>query len=177
MPELDYSLWLMPEDTLQTTLTALITDIAKQHNAFAFPAHITLLGNVHGTEQQVLAHAQELATSTTSFPVTLTEVDTTPEFYRALFIRVTLSTELTQFYEHARQIFQFDPQREYRPHLSLLYSNLSHGQKDEIIASIQPQLHDLPHTFVVRKLHLYTTDGPIESWQPIGSFPLNVQTR
>ncbi len=172
MTDLNYSLWLMPEGALQDTLAALIQQVAQQYATPAFPAHTTLLGNVRGSEQQIRAKTQQLGTSFSPFPITLTEVDTTPEYYRALFIRVALSNELARLYEQARNIFQFSPPTEYRPHLSLLYSDLSQAQKDHIIASIQPQLQDLPHTFTANTLHLYTTEGPIATWQPIHSFPL-----
>jgi hypothetical protein len=176
MPELNYSLWLIPEGELQTTLAALIDSIAQQYSAPAFPAHITLLGNVHGSEQEILASTQKLAQSNVAFPITLTELDTTPEFYRALFIRVALSSTLAHLYEQGKQIFQFNPKTEYRPHLSLLYSDLSREQKDHIIASIQSQLHHLPHTFTANTLHLYNTDGAIETWHQIAEFPLKLQT-
>ena len=172
MTDLNYSLWLMPEGELQNTLAALIRHVTQQYATPAFPAHTTLLGNVRGSEQQIRAKTQQLATSISPFPITLTEVDTTPEYYRALFIRVALSDELARLYEQARHIFQFSSPTEYRPHLSLLYSHLSRAQKDRIIARIQPQLQDLPHTFTANTLHLYTTEGPITTWRQVGTFPL-----
>jgi 2'-5' RNA ligase len=172
MTNLNYSLWLMPEGELQNSLAALIQKIAREHAAPAFPAHITLLGNVNGKEPEMVARTHELATASKTFPITLTGVDTTPEYYRALFIGVELSTELSHLYAQARQIFRFEPQRAYRPHLSLLYSDLSREQKQQIIGTLQPRLQALLHTFTARTLHLYSTEGPTESWQQIGSFPL-----
>jgi 2'-5' RNA ligase len=168
----NYSLWLMPEGELQDSLVSLIRDVAQRYNAPTFPAHITLLGNVKGSEQKIHAKTQELTQSHTAFPITLTELDTTPEFYRALFIRAKQSVKLAHLYTQARRIFQFEPQREYKPHLSLLYADLSREQKQQITDMLQTRLQGLPHSFMARTVHLYSTEGPVETWQQIESFPL-----
>ncbi len=164
-----YSLWLVPEGAVYESLSRLISRLAGRHSAFVFEPHVTLLGQLPGTEEEILSKTAQSAAALRPHEIKLTTVDYLDEFFRCLFIRAEESDWILDANKKAREIFGRTNDPPFMPHLSLMYRNLSPEAKQRIIAEIGPRM-DL--TFRIASLHVVATEGDPREWRRAGEFPL-----
>jgi len=168
-----YSLWFMPAGTVAQRFSQIIVQLAKDHASPIFSPHVTLLGSIEASQEEVINRTQELAALLRPFLVPLTTITFTDAYYRALFVKAGHSTEALAAYELARKLFPGDQQTAYMPHLSLLYGDFSVAIKQEIIKEIG---ENFPDAFEANTLYLYLTEGAAHNWQSIRAFPLEGPT-
>ena len=165
-----YSLWLMPTGEVYEKLSSLIKSLAKKYYAPIFDPHITLIGEVMQSEDDVLRRAEQLALKQNSFQITLNSVDYQDYYFRALFIRAEKTYQLQALYDRAKEVFGIQNISDYMPHLSLMYGNFPQAVKDKIIENIG---RDQNMVFTVSAIHLLKTDGEVSAWHKVKKFPLS----
>ncbi|HLZ62151.1 MAG TPA: 2'-5' RNA ligase family protein [Ktedonosporobacter sp.] len=169
MSILKYSLWLMPSGAVGRTFSQLIATLAQQYSSPVFPPHVTLIGSIVATEEEVMGKARELASLIHPYTMRLTNIDYLAFYYRALFVRVEPSEDVLAAYQQASKIFPSDQEADYMPHLSLLYGDFSVETKQAITQQIGASFSD---EFEVNTLYLYRTEGAVSDWQQVSAFPL-----
>jgi 2'-5' RNA ligase len=165
----NYSLWLMPRGAVNRKFSELISQLAEQYSSPKFPPHVTLVGSIEAHEEEMILKTQEVAQLIHHFVIRLANIDYTDQYYRTLFVRVESSADILVAYQEARKIFPSDQETNYAPHLSLLYGNFSVETKEQIIKKIGASFKD---EFEANILHLYLTDGEVNTWRKISEFPL-----
>jgi len=84
------------------------------------------------------------------------------EYFKCLFIRVKKTHNLMQGHMRAREIFEWQSEAEYMPHLSLVYGNLPSMTKKEIVSDLRRNLR--PIGFDVKTVQLVVTEGQPKEW-------------
>jgi 2'-5' RNA ligase len=166
---MSYSIWLMPSGKINDELSEMIAQLSHQFATPLFPPHVTLIGNLNGSETELSLQTQQLAARMASFWVKLTAVDTLDEYFRCLFLRVEETLPLLDANQQARKIFQREQDAKFLPHLSLMYGNFDYETKTKIIASIGREFNQL---FSVSQLHLFSTTGEPKVWYRVQNFVL-----
>ena len=169
MPTRKYSFWFMPTETVGQKFSQIIVQLAEHYSSPTFPPHVTLLGSIEAHQEEIISKAQELASRLHPIPFQLTTIAFTNSYYRALLVKVELSTELLVAFQQAKRLFPSSQKTGYMPHLSLLYGDFSTETKKEIIKEIGENFTD---TFEADTLYLYLTEGAASDWQRIRAFPL-----
>ncbi len=159
-----YSLWLMPTGAVRDELGQWVANLSREFSAPLFPPHVTLIGGLSGSEEDLSAATRDLAARLRPYVVQLGEVDYLDEFYRSLFIRVEKTSDVLDANAHARALFHRENDAGYMPHLSLLYGNFEREVKEKIVARIGKRL-DL--SFNVTALYLYSTLGDTKEWYQV----------
>lgn len=162
-----HSLWLMPEGEVYDKLSQLIKRLAEEYNAPLFKPHVTLLGEVMQSDEDVIKRAQELASGQKPFPITLRTVDYQDFYFRTLFVTVEETEPLLSLHNRAREIFEMQVIPPYMPHLSLLYGNFPQAIKKKIIKDIG---RDQTSEFTVNRVHVFKTDGEANTWYQVREF-------
>jgi len=152
--------WLVPAaGPERDRLSAVIGALAGEHDTPAFTPHVTLTDPVQGEEMAVLGALQQVLSGREGFEVSLNGFGHEPEYFRSLYLTVSESgalTALTALNKAAREAFeQIGP--EYRPHLSLLYSDLPEESKDAIATGLDLEL---PITVRFEGVELWADNGP-----------------
>jgi 2'-5' RNA ligase len=166
--ERSFSLWLVPSGDAYHALANLIIDLSNEYSSPRFTPHVTLLGGLQGSEEEIRSRSVKLANKMRPYTITLTRLEYQDEYFRSLYIRVNETKQVVQANLQAREVFdrQMDPG--YLPHLSILYGNYSSAEKDEIIKK-NGQKFTL--SFKVKSLHLVDTSLRPESWVTTREFP------
>ena len=156
--EAKYSLWLLPEATIQAQLNAQIKSLSTRfNNSPLFEAHITLwspiFGNLESILQEMLLMLSEFEGP---FENTISGLECGGSFYRALYYKLNLNPKLQQLYTLATNSVSFDECPLFMPHISLVYT-------EESIKPI-PDLAQFP-SFTIDRLALVETSAPIENWK------------
>ncbi|CAN5764770.1 hypothetical protein BH11PAT2_BH11PAT2_03300 [soil metagenome] len=166
-----FHLLLQPEGRMNERLLEIIEQLATEYGGPVFPPHITLLARIpadhHGSVEEISTKAQKLADSLSAFTVTLGHGSAENTYFRSIYLHIKEQTQMRGLHAQALEIFSMTDESPYLPHLSLLYGNYSEEQKRKTIESLT-----LPaeHSFEVKSLHLYQTEGEVRDWKFIKQF-------
>ena len=164
-----YSLWLMPTGETYDRLSGLIGRLAREYGAPLFEPHVTLIGEVVQSEQDVLRKVEQLASGQKPFTIKLNKVDYQDFYFRTLFARADKTNPLQALHDRAKEVFEMRDIPDYMPHLSLLYGNFSKIIKEQIIESIG---RDQAVEFMVNSIYVFKTDGEVNTWYKVKELPL-----
>ncbi len=166
-----YSFWLMPSGEIYKHLSGLITTLSKTYSTPRFEPHVTLLGDIFLTEEEVLSRASQLTRLVKPFTVKLKKVDYLNEYFRCLFVRAEETDELSRANLYAREIFNRQRDPKFMPHLSLMYGDFPTEEKRQIVAKMGNPFNS---QFDVKSIHLYLASSrdPIKDWKILKEFPL-----
>ncbi len=156
-----FSLWLVPEDEMRRRLAALIESLSRRFGGPVFEPHVTLLAGIRRSERDVLARTEQILRGATALPLRFTGPETGDTRFRALYLRVEPSAPLLALHEAARDAFDRRDDPPYLPHLSLVYGA---PPPPEVAQEIRPVA---PARFEARRLDVYSTEGPVESWRRV----------
>jgi 2'-5' RNA ligase len=164
------SFWLMPDGEVGAELQAWIDRLAVRFGTARFPAHVTLVGEAAGTDEQAaLEAARRAAEATATFTVRLDGIDGRDEHYRCLFAVAETSKPLLTAHEALSRALGREPDPAFLPHLSLVYGTLPEDQK---LALRHEAGVDVSLRFDARRLHAWRTGGPVADWREIAAFDL-----
>ena len=165
---ISYSLWFMPGKEKKVVLENKINTLANQYGGPKFDPHITLLSSFVDDELSLLNKTEKLSKKIRSFEIIFDQVRFLNEYFRSLFIEIKLSEELKLARNAAAKEFGWED-KNYIPHLSLMYGNYSNQIKTDIIKT----MGTLPRYLKVNKIHLAHNDEINCKWRVIESFKIN----
>ncbi len=157
----------MPPGNVYDRLKDIIFRLSLKYSTPKFEPHITLLGGLPGTEEEILSKVSWLSTLLRPFTVKLSKTEYLDEYYRCLFLRAEETDDLLNACTLAGKILDNMLNEEYMPHLSLMYGDFPAKTKDEIIREIGK----LDITFKVNSIHVILTGDNPELWRRIRKFP------
>jgi 2'-5' RNA ligase len=166
-----YSLWLAPAGDVRDALARLIDELAGQYGGPHFPPHITLIGSVVGTEDEIARLARPVAAQTSALHVEFDGLGAEDVYFRSLYLVAKQAPALMAANQLARQVFANDRPEPFRPHLSLLYGEYSAETKQAISEAIQARL---PTSCEAATLDVYQTEPPVEAWRLVRRFALMI---
>ena len=164
-----YSIWLMPTGDVYNKLNTLISQLSKKYNAPYFEPHITLIGEVLGSEDEVISKTTRLASVVHPYRIELVQVGYLNKYFRCLFLRAKETGEVMRANQEARKIFNRETDPKYMPHLSLMYGDFPPKTKEEIIAGIG---REISASFDINSIHLFSTNGEPKDWYRVKEFHL-----
>jgi 2'-5' RNA ligase len=164
-----YSVWLIPSADAYSRLLGLITQLSKDYGGPLFDPHVTLIGGVLGSNEEIVSKTLRLASLLEPFTIELENLGYSDEFFRCVFIRVKRSEEVMGAYSRAQDVFRLPRDPQWMPHLSILYGDFSSGMKAKIIQRIGSEF---ALSFVVTTVRLMLTEGRPEDWRRVRTFSL-----
>lgn len=163
-----YSIWFIPDGKTFKILSKVISNLSKKYSSPFFDPHITLLGGIEKSEDEVIEKTQKLALKIKPFEIKLLGINFSDDFLKALFLEVKSTKAIMTANKLSQEIFKVDEL--YQPHLSLIYGNFPEKVKKDMIKRLNNKIVDL--TFVVDKVYLYGVEGEIKDWKKIAEFQL-----
>jgi len=165
-----HHLWLMPSGEIYDRLANIIEDFSEKYEGPFFEPHVTILGFLPGTKEEILAHSLTLAKTLQPFDIRLTDLGCKDTYFQCLYLTVDGTAEIMEAHSQARKVFQSSRSSEFTPHLSLLYGDYSREIKDRIISSLGK---DLRLRFAITDIHLIHAESEDpKHWSKIERFQL-----
>jgi hypothetical protein len=169
MSEGSYYLWFKPSGTAYDILACTIRDLANQVGGPVFEPHVSLIGGLEGTEEELIHQTEQFARQVEPFTIVLTEPSYGDEHFHCIFMLVEQTTPIMNAYALARDFFH-KPNQAFVPHLSLAYGSYPDSQKRLIIGKLPP---DVRACFDVSTLYLIRADSPDpKNWHQIATAPI-----
>ena len=163
-----YYLWLMPQKEMYDEFQKIIQDLSETYGTPAFEPHVTLVSGLNGNDNAFVEKIDAFVRGKHKFSVTAKNIDYAHGFLTALFLNIQNNPAIDQINaqgcEHLKPFGQ-DP---YRPHLSLLYGDITSQEKKRIIADLN--LAGKVITF--DKIKLIKGHSDVEQWRIIREWGL-----
>lgn len=116
----------------------------------------------------MLIYSRQIADQTCRGEIIFGALETTSDYFQALFLKAGLSDFLSRARKSAESFFPVLRERSFAPHLSLAYgSELSDDKARSLASDIS-----LPLSIFFDRLDVVMTQGSIAHWGLIASFPL-----
>jgi len=168
-----HHLWLMPSGEIYERLANIIEDLSKKYGGPFFEPHVSLLGFLPGTQEEIMAHSLTLAQTLQPFDIRLTDLGYQDTYFQCLYLKVDGTAEIREAHSQAGRVFQSSRASEFTPHISLLYGDYPREMKDQIISSLGK---DLRLRFDITDIHLIHADSEDpKQWTKIERFQLVVR--
>jgi Cyclic phosphodiesterase-like protein len=165
-----YHLWLKPSGQAYDVLADVIRELSHKLQAPTFEPHVTLLGNLSGSEHEHLHRTKQLAPQLQPLPITLTAPSHGNEYFQCLFIKVEQTEQIMSANASARCVFGHGGGGAYMPHMSLVYGLYPEALKRELIATLSAHLR---MTFEATLLHLIRADSDDpKDWHEVAVVPM-----
>ena len=164
-----YSLWLTPEGAERAVLAGWIDRLAGRYRTEVFPPHVTLLSGLDGPPAELLATAARAAAGLSLLTICLDGVTGRDEHFRCLFVQAVEATALRAAHESVARAFGRAADPAFLPHLSLVYGSLQPDQKQGLAHELRDHV---AVRFEARRLHVWSTDGPVADWREAAVFAL-----
>ncbi|MBU1000721.1 2'-5' RNA ligase family protein [Patescibacteria group bacterium] len=166
-----YTLWLRPTGEANNKFASIIKKWAKEYRISMFQPHVTLLGELmcseENLEKDLIEKIKELVSNQKPFKIELEELDYEDHFFRTLFVRAKKTEALLELNAQAKEIFKKKNTPPYMPHLSILYGTFTKALKEELVKEIGK---NQSMKFEVSSIHLIK-GGRVKDWKIIGEFP------
>lgn len=159
-----YALWLLPDQVGTDSFANLIDDLSNRYSGPRFAPHVTLLGRVTGTEEDLAKTSEDLAKQLRVFTLRPQEVAREAYYFRCFYVKLEQSAELAQAHKQAADAFGVDFVSDYLPHLSLIYGHLLREEKDKLRGEIEPRI---PSDFVADRLQLVHVTVSVAAWRVV----------
>jgi hypothetical protein len=161
------ALWLKPSGAAYDVLTRTIRNLARKLDAPVFEAHVTLLGELKGSEDEQVRRGAALARQLRPFQIRLTEPSYGDTYFQCVFMLVEETPALMSANTLASSVFG-RAGTSYLPHVSLVYGRWPQARRQEIMSQLPP---DLQTSFQATTLHLIeaASSNP-KNWREIAAW-------
>jgi 2'-5' RNA ligase len=160
--------WLVPAaGPVRDHLVATMDRLAVEHDSASFQPHVTLAANVDAVVDAAAEALTSLAAAMTPVDVRFTAIGHEQTYFRSLYLLPEASAQLIAVHEAVQRVRALDSWQ-FRPHLSLLYSDIREEQKRLIIGSIGIAL---PLTIRFDAIELWATSRDVRTWRSVAKIP------
>jgi 2'-5' RNA ligase len=157
--DVGFGLWLCADEDAEERLTAAISELAARFGGPAFSPHLTLASGF-GTQESALEAAHGAARELDDIQLRFSEVESTAEYYRALYLRADEHAVLSACHERLLQGTQ-RPDRTFIPHVSLFYGDLGPRRTEALEAARAL----VPLSTRAAAIEVWELRGPFAAWR------------
>jgi len=166
-PKREYSIWLVPTGAQYDSLHSVVCELATRYLSPCYVPHVTVVGDVEGTLDDITRRAKQLAQRTRALDARLTSIVwKRGDYYRSFYAVVDETAGFSRLYEDTCTIIGKCQIRPY--HMSLMYTSiLSDSAKVAIRDSLYARrgVHSFGSTVrLTRMLVCFTSRLPPEAW-------------
>jgi 2'-5' RNA ligase len=162
--------WLIPAEPAHSFFQKIIDDFARRYDAPVFEPHVTIHVGANRTDlaETALTHAARKGKGIWLTPLGINESD---EFIKTLFVDFAPSEELRELNEIIRNAAQDLSHYRLKPHLSLLYKQMSLASRRKLEVSIMVPFPQI--TFdEIKAVHCVSptnSRADIEAWRVLAA--------
>ena len=167
-----YSLWLVPDrrSTAYRDLQATIAELATAYDTPEFEPHVTLLGGISGTADEVLETTETIVQTHEALSLSLKTIQCSTTRHQCVFALVEATLPLLSLRQTAVREFGVTGEM-YVPHLSLIYSDMPLKERFAVVDSVNRS--SLPTAMMADELAVVETSGSVSEWSQVTSYQLS----
>ena len=160
------SIWLIPEKNAAKKITPIISKLSAVHGSPLFEPHITLIKGIPITKN-IIKNFKIFFNDTYSFDIRSKGINTDIHYFKCIFLEIEKNKDLSELRNKSENFFKVI-ERTYKPHISLLYSDIPLADRKEEARNVSMDLSKI----TINKIKLYKTMGKVYSLEELASVSL-----
>lgn len=154
-----YCAWITFESS---DLTEIIIKLAQKYNNPVFQPHCTLVGKTDISLPIMKSAIINLMSNYKLIEVHPLKMGYTNNLWRALYIELKELQILTKWHEHICNLLSINFDKNYLPHISLMYNSLSLREKKRISSKIK-----LKSVYKIHSIQIINCGEKIDGWSTV----------
>ncbi len=130
------SVWLVTNDEDKLYLSKIINDLGSKYAAPLFHPHLTVYGGADTSADEVIQAAKDAVFGIKPFKITVDKLNQSEDYFKTVFIEFKDHDLLTIINQRLDQKLAKYSDYTFKPHISLIYKDMSEEEKKEVIASL-----------------------------------------
>lgn len=159
-----YCAWITFESS---DLTEIIIKLAQKYNNPVFQPHCTLVGKTDISLPRMKSAIINLMSNYKLIEVHPLKMGYTNNLWRALYIELKELQILTKWHEHVCNLLSINFDKNYLPHISLMYNSLSLREKKIISSKIK-----LKSVYKIHSIQIVECGKNIDGWNVVFEFKI-----
>ncbi len=144
-----FSIWLIPDEKDENELSKIVKNLAYRYNSPIFIPHLTLLGNVVISFDDLKSAVDEVFENKKPFTIKEAKLNQSEQFFKTVFIEFELDENLKKFFELLSIKTDKIDIETFKPHISLIYKIMSKEEKLKIIENL-----DVKNEFTIGRVFI-----------------------
>lgn len=171
LPASQYSLWLLPEASSEARLLETIARLSVLLASPSFAPHVTVQGDIAQPLEALRAPLQRMAARCEPLRWPVRRVETSPHFFRCLYLRFDAQPAFTRLQQSARRQTATARGLSPFPHLSLAYGE-PHADNAGLAEVLAEEFMGQEIVFDQIAIYRSSQSVPIPEWECLARHPL-----
>ncbi len=154
-----YCIWLTFDSS---NLSEIIIKLAQKYNNPVFQPHCTLVGKTDISLPRMKSAIINLMSNYKLIEVHPFKMDYTNNLWRALYIELKELQILTEWHEHICNLLSINYDKNYLPHISLMYNSVPLREKKIISSKIK-----LKSVYKIHSIQIINCGEKIDGWRTV----------
>jgi len=154
-----YCVWLTFDSA---DLSEIILNLARDYNGPIFQPHCTLIGKTDVSLPRLKLAIIDLNSNFDLSKVHPKEINYSENYWRSLYIELDEKIVLTKWHEYICHSFSIDNDKEYLPHISLMYNSISREEKKRIAKNIR-----LQSSYKIKSIQIIDCSEKVDDWRMV----------
>lgn len=167
----EFSLWLEPTSEELERIQNIISNFSKKAHVENFVPHVTLLGGIPYDKSIINEHLTKILENTPEFKIKFSTLSFGDNPLKCFFLECEQDKILFELNKKAQEIISIN--KEFKPHMSLLYGNMSEKEKN-ILASEVEKFGLEYFSFTPKKISVWHAHGSPKNWKKVTEITLNI---
>lgn len=130
------SIWLLPSEEDENYFKSIIDDLGQKYQAPSFTPHLTIYGDVTAEPEVAYQATKDSIQEIQPFTLSGDKLNYTDLFFKTVVVEIQENPILTIIYRRLKDKLGQYGEYGLKPHLSLIYKELSEEKKQEIIRGV-----------------------------------------
>lgn len=144
-----FSVWLVPREKEEKELSKIVKNLTQKYNSPIFIPHLTLLGNVMTSFDDLKLAVDEVFEDKKAFTIRKTKLNQSEQFFKTVFIEFELDDNLKKLFKLLSSRTDNKSLKSFKPHISLIYKILPANEKIKIIKRVS-----IKNTFIINRIFI-----------------------
>lgn len=154
-----YCIWLTFDSS---DLSKIIMKLALKYNSPVFQPHCTLVGKTDVSLPKLKSAIINLISKYKPIDVHPEKFGYTDNLWRTLYIELKEKQILIKWHEHICDLLSINYDKDYLPHISLMYNFVSLGEKKKISGKIQ-----LKSVYKIQSIQIIDCGEKVDDWSTV----------
>ena len=152
-----YCIWLSFKSP---DIAEIIVKLAREYDGPIFQPHCTLLGKTNVPLPKIKSAVIDLMSNSNLIDVHPVNIRYSDNIWRALYIELYEKEVLAQWSEHICSLMSIDNNKDYLPHISLMYNTIPAREKEKLLGEIK-----IKSAYTIQSIQIIECSDKVIDWK------------
>ncbi len=163
---MNYSIWVIPSESVNITLQKIIDQLSKEFGGPLFEPHMTIIGGINQGLSEIEEKTYKIAQTLNTLELTLGPVSFSTTYFQNVLVRVNSTALLMQLNLDFKKVFG-EENSVFMPHISLLYGNQNMETRERATSAFRLS----PLTFTSSEFIITPSTPNPSDWKHAAAIP------